>query len=577
MINLDRKLDGLRPYEVADYLKQASDAAKKRKPIATVTSELEKPKAGKDAPPSPENPLAFDADDAWRRIQKITSIPTSVRNLEITPAGDRIIFTASIDGSTQLLSVDYEGKNRRTVHSGSANVQSVSLTGDKVLFLSGGQATTSSPAGGSNDTLSIDAPVTVDIAAQQHQKFHEAARTIGARFYHPTLKDLDWAALTKRYLELAIRTRTDTEFNRVFYHMLGELDGSHMGISGGRSTSGSGEPIGYLGIDVEAAPGGYRITRIVPDGPADRRTSRLHVGETIIGIDGTPLAEMADRLPHTDFRVAMRGTSGKETLLEVRRAESDRARHVLITPYSAGADGNARYEDEVAQNRALVDRLSEGKLGYLHIRGMNMPAVRDFERDLFAAADGKLGLIVDVRDNGGGSTADILLSSLTAPRHAYTAARGVDLETMPKDAYPRDRRLIYGYSRPINVLINQYSYSNAEIFAHAIKTIGRGPLIGVPTFGAVISTGSFSLIDGTSVRMPFRGWYLLCGTDMENNGAEPDIFIPQMPEDEADTSTGLDRGRDRQLEAAVDELLGRLIDPVTWRPLQEREEPTAHR
>lgn len=570
-INLDRKLDGLRPYELADYLKQAGDAAKRRKPIPTLTSTVEKPRMGKDAPPSPTNPLSFDADDAWRRIRKITSIPTSVRNLDITPGGDRIIFTASIDGSTQLLSVDYDGRNRRTIHAGAANVQGVTLTGDKVLFITGGQATTASPTGGTSDTLSIDAPVTIDVAQQQRQKFLEAARIMGSRFYHPTLKGLDWAALTDRYLELAILTRTDTEFNRVFLNMLGELDGSHLGISGGRSTSGSGESIGYLGVDVEPAPGGYRITRILPDSPADRRTSRLNVGEVILAVNGSRLAAAEDQPPHTDFRVAFQGTSGQETLLEVRRAPAPQgdaaasgSRHVLITPFSSGADNNNRYEDEVARNRELVSSLSGGKLGYLHIRGMNMPAVRDFERDLFAAADGKLGLIIDVRDNGGGATADILLASLTAPRHAYTAARGVDIDTMPKDAYPRDRRLIYGYTRPINVLINQYSYSNAEIFAHAIKTIGRGPLIGVPTFGAVISTGSFSLIDGTTVRMPFRGWYLLDGTDMENNGAQPDIFVPQTPVDEA-------TGSDRQLEAAVEDLLGRLIDPVTWRPLNRRD------
>jgi tricorn protease len=570
-VNLDRKLDGLQTYEMAEYLKEAADKAKKRKPLATLTSKVEKAKTGKDAAPSPENPLTFDADDAWRRIRKVTSIPTSVRNLEITPGGDRFLFTASIDGSTQLFSVDYDGRNRRTVHSGAASVQGMNLSGDKVLFVTGGQAATVSPAGGSSDTLSIDAPVTIDIAQQQKQKFLEAARTMGGRFYHPTLKGLDWTRLTERYLELAILTRTDSEFNRVFYNMLGELDGSHMGISGGRDSSGSGQSIGYLGVDVEPAPGGYRITRIVPGGPADRRSSRLSTGETIIAINGVKLADNGNNPPHTDFRTAMQGTTGQETLLEIRRGDADSpTRHMLITPYSFGADTNNRYEDEVARNREMVDRLSGGKLGYLHIRGMNMPAVRDFERDLYAAADGKLGLVIDVRDNGGGSTADILLSSLTAPRHAYTAARGVDVDLIPKDAYPRDRRLIYGYSRPINVLINQYSYSNAEIFAHAIKTINRGTLIGVPTFGAVISTGSFSLIDGTTVRMPFRGWYLLDGTDMENNGAEPHIFIPQTPEDEA-------QQRDRQLEAAVEELLDRLIDPVTWTPLNGAADPKAQR
>ena len=162
-----------------------------------------------------------------------------------------------------------------------------------------------------------------------------------------------------------------------------------------------------------------------------------------------------------------------------------------------------------------------------------------------------------MRDNGGGWTTDILLASLTAPRHAYTVPRGADPKSVPPDAYPRDRRLIYGYDRPITVLINQNSYSNAEIFPHAIKTIGRGKLVGTPTFGAVISTGGTGLIDGTFVRLPFRGWYLPDGTDMEKHPAVPDIDVPVSPEDEV-------AGKDPQIEAAVKELLERSAKEPIW-------------
>ena len=104
---------------------------------------------------------------------------------------------------------------------------------------------------------------------------------------------------------------------------------------------------------------------------------------------------------------------------------------------------------------------------------------------------------------------------------------------LPDATTPRDRRLIYAWTRPINVLINQNSFSNAEIFAHAIQTIGRGKLIGTATFGGVISTGAERLIDGTTVRTPGRGWYLPDGSDQENNGARPDVPVEQTPQDEA--------------------------------------------
>jgi tricorn protease len=237
-------------------------------------------------------------------------------------------------------------------------------------------------------------------------------------------------------------------------------------------------------------------------------------------------------------------------LLDVTRASGVLERLLLRTvPFERIVD--LAYEDDVRQRRARVEELSEGRLGYLHIRGMSTPSVRDFEHDLHAAAAGKDGLVIDVRDNGGGSTADILLASLTAPRHAWTLPRGADPDTTPRDAYPRDRRLIHGYSRPIVVLVNEYSFSNAEIFAHAIKTTGRGRLVGTATFGGVISTGGTTLVDGTRVRLPFRGWFLPDGTDMENHGAVPDLDVPRLPGDEA-------AGVDMQLERATSDLLSRL-------------------
>ena len=119
------------------------------------------------------------------------------------------------------------------------------------------------------------------------------------------------------------------------------------------------------------------------------------------------------------------------------------------------------------------------------------------------------------------------------------------------DAYPQDRLFIQRYTLPIDMMCNEKSFSNAEIVSHAFKTLGRGKLVGQQTYGGVISTGGFTLIDGTFVRLPGRGWFLLDGTDMENHGAVPDIIVPQTPEDES-------ADNDAQLRAAVEDLLKRI-------------------
>lgn len=576
---LDKSLDALRPYELEEYFKKAAEAAKKRKPIDPV--EWDKPAAPPTAPdaerqeekkPDAPRPLRFDTDDAYLRIRRVTNgIPLSSAQLAITPGGDRVIFSATGEPDPSLVSVSYKGDDRKSIQAGAVSGLGVTLTGDKVFFIRQGAVSATPPTGGKVESFPIDAPFILDVARQQRQKFMEAARILGNQFYHPTLKGLNWTGMADRYVKLAESTRTVGEFAAVTMMLFGELEGSHVGVFPPPGSAPTPLGTGFLGLDTRPVPGGFEIVRILPRSPADNslaadekvRAMRLAVGDVITAIDTEALAPDASAMPRMDLAAALAGRAGKETLISFTRktdiadpaSGTIKPRAALITPLSAGADVDLRYHDEALRRAELVNKLSGGRLGYLHIRAMGQASVDDYERDLFAAADGKIGLIIDVRDNGGGSTADILLASLTAPRHAFAIQRGADAGTVKKDAYPRDRRLIYGYSRDISVLINENSFSNAEIFAHAIKTIGRGKLVGTPTYGGVISTGAASLIDGTAVRTPGRGWYLSGNhKDMENNGATPDITVPQSPADEAS-------GNDAQLAAAVKELLERAKEP----------------
>ncbi len=187
------------------------------------------------------------------------------------------------------------------------------------------------------------------------------------------------------------------------------------------------------------------------------------------------------------------------------------------------------------------------KLGYLHISAMNEWSFYKFEEDLFAAGAGRDGLIIDVRENGGGSTADHLLTTLTQPRHAVAVPRG------GKPGYPQDRMIYATWHKPVAVLCNQNSYSNVEIFSHAIKMVGRGQLIGVRTAGGVISTGFTSIMEVAGLRLPFRGWYLPeDGQDMELNGAVPHHVLWPKPGE-------LPAGKDTQLEKAVEVLQAEVV------------------
>jgi Tol biopolymer transport system component/C-terminal processing protease CtpA/Prc len=307
----------------------------------------------------------------------------------------------------------------------------------------------------------------------------------------------------------------------------------------------------HLGVRFDSAHKGpgLKVRDVIPESPADHKQSRIEPGEIILSIDGTTVD------PSMDLTIVLNGPPERDIHLAVKNA-AGQERHVTVRPVSYSAVRSQLYQKWVRDNQTKVDELSGGKLGYLHISGMNMPSFYKFEEELYNSGSGKDGLVIDVRENPGGSTTDHLLTALTQPHHATTVPRGGG------PGYPQDRMVYATWRKPIVVLCNQNSFSNAEIFSHAIKTLGRGKLVGVPTAGGVISTGAATIMDVGILRLPNRGWFVRdTGEDMELNGAVPDVILWPEPGD-------MPRGKDVQLEKAVDVLLA---DVKAW---QERPQPT---
>jgi tricorn protease len=424
-----------------------------------------------------------------------------------------------------------------------------------VIGVAAGQAqSVGLAAAGDAKVVDISATSEIDLAKRNIEKLEEVSRIMGMKFYKdPKEKGLDWPALTARHRELASRARTADEFDFVANMFIGHLDGSHLGVrspdaNGG--AAGARRAQGRLGVTTVAAEGGRAVTAVLPESPASLVNPRIEVGDVITAVDFEPV----DAAKPLESMLA--GKSGQEVFVSFTRRAKDAAPDakplelgVLVVPMSSATERTLRYNAETMANARKVDELSKGRLGYIHIAAMDQASLDRFERDLYAAANGKDGLVVDVRNNGGGSTADRLLASIDVRTHAYTVPREGD--PTRKNSYPQDRLYIQRYTMPMAMLCNEKSFSNAEITAHAFKTLGRGPLVGQQTAGGVISTGSDSLVDGTTVRTPFRGWYLADGTDMEEHGAMPDFVVVQTPEDES-------RNFDAQLAKAVEELMKKL-------------------
>lgn len=537
-VYLDREIELYTAREMTTYYRDARKSATARRPLPVrpTGTPLKSLATNQD----------IDLENAWRRIKRVTASPSHQTGNEMTPGGDRYVFNSGGEG---LMVMNWDGSGRKRLGP-NVSVQHMSITGDQVVYVSDGRVGVVSLSGGSPKRPDISDSIRIDLRAQSLQKFREAARMIGESFYRSDMKGLDWPAVVSDYETLIRRARTSSEFSDIANRLMGELAASHMGVSNPGPASALREPSGRLGIDHEPidlgnGKTGLRVTGVVPNGPADRGPMQLQPGDILTEIDLRPFEEGETLLGR------LRGRVGQEVILSFERpAGNDRHQYrKLATPVDFAELSRLKYDAFCEQSRRTVQALSNGRLGYIHIQAMNQTSLEGFQGDLYAAAEGKEGLVIDVRNNGGGNTTDRILTSIMAPEHAYTVPAGADPSRIRH--YPQDRLDAPRYTLPINMLANEKSFSNAEILAHAFSTLGRGTLVGQQTYGGVISTGSYTLIDGATVRRPFRGWYLPDGTDMEHHGAMPDLLVHQTPEDEI-------AGRDRQLGSAVRDLLQRL-------------------
>ncbi|HKV38176.1 MAG TPA: S41 family peptidase, partial [Blastocatellia bacterium] len=382
------------------------------------------------------------------------------------------------------------------------------------------------------------AKVKVNHATEWVEMFEDAWRTMKYRFYDPNMHGKDWDAAREKYEPLVAHVGDRQELMNIINEMIGELNASHTGAAPPPASRLGTVQTGHLGIDLEAdeQAGRYKVQYIYEGGPADKDWVKVTVGDYLIAIGGKqvkagddywPLLASTERL-NRKVEVTFNNKPAEEG------AWTTRIELVTIQAYR-----QLSYDRWVSERRAMADKLSGGRVGYLHIQAMNQPSLRKFEKELRENRN-KEALIIDQRWNGGGNIEQELLALLVQREYQIWRPRGSEPTGRPFD----------GFFGPKVVLQNWRSASNAEMFPAGFRALGLGKVIGTPTMGAVIGTGSYSLIDGSTVRTPAVGVYLADQrqTNMEGMGVQPDILVQNTPEDHL-------AGRDRQLEAAVQELL----------------------
>jgi len=494
-------------------------------------------------------PIQIDFENIYERLVQLTSLSGDEGNLAISKDGKSFYFSSKAPGNKEgdLFKIKWDGKELKEVTKGGVNPRGVKIdnAGKFVYMNLKGKLSRISTNGKEMESLPVAAKMKIDYKAELDQVFEEAWRALRDGFYDPEFHGQNWNNLKSKFKPYCMKASTKTDFLYMYNAMLGQLNASHMGLYGRDREKTQSEKTGLLGIDINTLSTGVEIIRVIPDSPADKITSKLNKGDVILAVNGNFVTEKIN------FWSYLANTANEKIVLQVKD-KTGIQREVVIRPVTSLR--NELYDEWVKDRRKLTEQYSGGKLGYLHIRGMNMTSFERFERELTAAGHDKEAIVIDVRYNGGGWTTDYLMAILNVKQHAYTIPRGAEnsLSNNKKyrNYYPFAERLpFFAWNKPSIAICNAASYSNAEIFSHAYKNLEIGTLVGKPTFGAVISTSGIGLLDGSFVRMPFRGWFVKANDmNMDKEPARPDIDIDNSPDHRA-------KGVDEQLKKACEELL----------------------
>ena len=386
-----------------------------------------------------------------------------------------------------------------------------------------------------SDRIPFFARIEVRLNEERKQIFEEAWQTIAQDFYDPKLHGIDWNAIKKKYLPLVEQAESDLEFGVLINKMTGELRASHMGFN--EAEAASKIETGELGWELETVTGHDRILRVkevLRDGPADK--SWIRRGDYVFQVAGKEIT------PNLSVAQLLNNQVGKEVKIYVSPSlNPNEGRYVSIVPTTMQQIDAIKYRLWLIERIQAVRQGCRGKVVYIHLTEMNAVNLRKFREIVQETVDKADGMILDVRNNGGGLIHQELLDILTRKPFVAFQARGQERIIQPT---------LY-WDKPVVLLINENSFSDAEVFAYGIKALQRGSIVGVPTAGGVIGTRDITLSNQMTFRVPRVGYYTLEGENMEGLGVKPDYLVPETPQDRAGN-------RDPQLLKAIELILAQI-------------------
>ncbi len=475
------------------------------------------------------------------RKARLTIHSSSLGGAVLTPEGDALYYLSKFEKGYDLWVHKFYEEETKLVTKlpgGSENSRGgggrdllITEDGKTLVILDRGSLHRVDVAKGSREGIGIGSEMEVRPADERAYMFEHSWRQLKKKFYVTDLHGVNWDFYKTEYAKFLPHINNNYDFAEMLSEMLGELNASHTG-SGHRPRGNNTDSTASLGIfpDHDHDGAGIRILEIIDKSPLKQRESKAAPGVIIEKIDGVEIAAGENYYPLLNRK------SGKRTLLSFLDPETDDQWDEVIKPISLGELNNLLYERWIETRAKKAEELSDGRIGYVHVRSMNDESFRrTFDRVLGPEND-KEALVVDTRFNGGGWLHDDLVTFLSGKPY---------LQFYPRGQGNLGGEPAFKWAKPSAVLIGESNYSDAHMFPYAYKAHDVGQLVGMPVPGTATAVWWETLIDSSLYfGIPQVGMRTPYGTLLENTQLEPDVKVMNRPEDVAN-------GEDKQLEAAV--------------------------
>lgn len=487
--------------------------------------------------------IVIDFDGIPERIQRLTPMSSRLGSAVLSEDGETLYFTSAFEKGYDLWKLDIRKRNIAILKKGIASGSMVLDKSKKNIYILGSRPQVVTMANGQSKPISFNAKMELDHAAEREYMFNHVFTQEEKKFYNSNYHGVNLKQLKEDYKPFLAHINNNYDFSEMLSEILGELNVSHTGSKHtGLKAEKMTPELGLL-FDLKYTGDGLKIAEVLQNGPFSATKSKVAAGTILEKIDNIVIKAGEDYFP------LINGKEGKATLFSFRNPATGERWDEVAKPISRSAQSNILYERWIKDKEAQVEKLSGGRLGYVHIRSMNDDSFRDVFSDVLGKYLSKEGIVIDTRFNGGGRLHEDVEILFTGEKYLEQVVRGKVYCDMPSRRYNKHSIMVVG----------EANYSNAHGTPWVYQHQKIGSVVGMPVPGTMTSVNWETLQDRDLVfGIPAIGYRTKEGTYLENSQLEPDFKVKNRPE-------VIDTGRDEQLEVAVKELLKQIdADKNRW-------------